>query len=232
MAMIASTLHTPLSDLNPKISGSFSGQSDNELLEQIKARSELALGILMDRHQSLLRSVIGRVVGNTPDIDELIQDVFLFVWHHPESYSSDRGRFSSWLATIARNRAVDRLRKLTAYDRAMERFEIKGRHHSFIFDPVGVALRKVQQNELTLLLGDQLRALPPRQSEAVTLAFYQGFSQREISARLGVPLSTVKTRIKLGLQRLNKNSTCSLDAWHADARPLEKCGRQTPAFQR
>jgi RNA polymerase sigma-70 factor (ECF subfamily) len=230
--MTTSTLHASLSTPNPKISGSFSGQSDNELLAQIKARSELALGILMDRHQTLLRSVIGRVVGNTPDIDELVQDVFLFVWHHPEAYSSERGRFSSWLATIARNRAVDRLRKLTAYDRAMERFEIRGRHQSFILDPVGVALRKVQQNELTVLLGDQLRDLPPRQSEAVTLAFYQGFSQREISARLGIPLSTVKTRIKLGLQRLNKNSNPGLDAWHGDERPLENSGRQPHAFQR
>src|SRR6187397_1260255 len=95
--------------------------TDEQLMGRIKAQEDSALAHLYRRHFALLRTVISRVLNNDHDVDDLVQEVFLEVWRQAEHYSEEKGKALGWLVTLARRRAIDRVRKKQAYYRAQER---------------------------------------------------------------------------------------------------------------
>ena len=142
-----------------------------------------------------------RVLGDVQAAEEVVQDVFLRVWRKPDHYDTARGRFLTWLLSIARNRAIDEHRSRGR----RQRFEVG----SAPLEDDGLRGDDSDDPALAALLSDQrttvraaLAGLPPEQRSAIELAYYGGLTQQEIAQKLGEPLGTVKTRIRLGMQKM------------------------------
>jgi len=189
--MLYSFDHTQLNtDATPAL-------SDEYLMARIKARNEGALAELYRRHVPMLRSVIARVINNENDIDDLVQEIFVELWNRADYYSEEKGKALGWIVTLSRRRAIDRLRKKQAYHRAEERLQREPVSwvHTSAHDDVGT-------NELTAIFKRLFAQLPDAQREALFLAYYSGMSQREIAAKTGIPLGTIKTRLELALRKV------------------------------
>lgn len=175
--------------------------SDETLMKAITARQQIALRELYQRYGKTLKSVITRVVHEETEADDVLQEIFLQIWKEAGNYSPKAGRPLGWVVTLARRRAIDRLRRRQAYCRAKDRFEfhvgqqpgarVTGQIND---DLIGSDLRR--------FLERQLSTLPEHQRQVIELSFFEGRSHREISHLTGTPLGTVKTRLELGLRKL------------------------------
>jgi RNA polymerase sigma-70 factor, ECF subfamily len=175
--------------------------SDAQLMARIQERDETALTFLYRRHTAYMRAVIGRILANSHDVDDLLDEVYLEIWNRAATYDSSKGKPLGWMITMARRRAIDRVRRQQAYNRAEERLRLStSREPETAWHEGGDDLASA--NERAETLQRLLQSLPEAQREAVKLAFYGGLSQREISARLKVPLGTIKTRLELGVRKL------------------------------
>lgn len=176
---------------------------DLELMQGLLERDPSALERLHQRYHALLRSVIMQVLYDPVEADDVLQEVFLQIWDRAENYSSEKGKLASWLCTLARRRAIDRVRQHTAYRRATDRYEVSCTHTDQEQIATHSVERDVHQNELRGFLQAHLDSLPPSQEQAIRMAFLEDRSQREISVLTKTPLGTVKTRIELGIKKLN-----------------------------
>jgi RNA polymerase sigma-70 factor, ECF subfamily len=172
--------------------------TDGALLRQVSDRRPEALGALYNRYAPALLALGKRILGNTSDAEEVLQEVFLYVWNHPSRYDSTRSSVSTWLILIARSRAIDRLRTRKVVERTHD--------SSAQENPAGHAspesLETVFIHERRERLRQELGKLPPEQKQVLELAFYDGLSQSEIAARASLPLGTVKTRTLLAMKKL------------------------------
>ncbi len=165
------------------------------LVQRLIDRDQSALSELYQQFSGLVYSIAMRVVQNSVLAEEVAQDTFLKVWYQPENWDPQRGRFVSWLLAITRYTAIDRLRRegRRPLQNAVELDDIRLGQRGLVDDP--------QWQE-----GQELRALmerlPPEQVEVIELAFFQGMSHSEMAEYLNLPLGTVKTRVRLGLQKL------------------------------
>jgi RNA polymerase sigma-70 factor, ECF subfamily len=173
---------------------------DEVLMKDISHRRHDALAELYGRHSKRLRATIDGVVHEEAEADDVLQEIFLQVWEEAGRYSPKAGKPLGWMVTIARRRAIDRLRRRQAYSRARERYEKRVVQDSQT--PRRDAAESFVRNDLRQFLKKNIRALPQFQREAVELAFFNGLSHREIAAATNSPLGTVKTRLELGLQKL------------------------------
>jgi len=182
--------------------------TDEELMERIQAREEAALAILMRRYQAMLRSVIGRMIANDQDVSDVLEEVFLGVWNQAANFDTKKGKAIGWVITMARRRAIDRVRRCQAYDRAEKRFRL-----STETGGSNLALDDVEEHAANAdcagIFRDLLGALPEAQRDVVKLAFYRGLSQREIARETGIPLGTIKTRLELGVKKL-RAAVCAM----------------------
>ena len=176
---------------------------DEMLMQEITQRRQQALKELYSRYARSLRALIGSVVHEESEADDVLQESFLQIWREAHHYSPKAGKPLGWVITIARRRAIDRVRRRDSYRRAKQRFEdeIKPQAQS---TRTGKTETEVTQSDLRSFLGKQLQTLPPVQREAVELAYFRGLSQREIAATTNTPLGTVKTRLQLGLRKLTQ----------------------------
>jgi RNA polymerase sigma-70 factor, ECF subfamily len=175
--------------------------SNEQLLERIKQRDELALQELFARHRGLLQTVVGRIVPNDTDRDEVIQDCMLEVWNHAESYDSTKGQALGWLVTLLRRRGIDRVRRIGAYWRAQERLRLETEGDAGAAVQCG-ADEEASQVDRADAIARLIANLPPTQQEVVRLTYFQGLSQRNIAKRTAIPLGTIKTRLELGIRKL------------------------------
>jgi RNA polymerase sigma-70 factor (ECF subfamily) len=170
-----------------------------DLMGRLIERDQSALSELYDQFGRLVFSIALRVVQNPMLAEEITQDTFLKLWHQPASWDPDRGKFVSWLLTITRYTAIDRLRKE----------QRRPLHHAVELDEVRLGKRGHIDDEPWLdarLLRAHIQRLPQEQLEVIELAFFEGLTHSELAERLGLPLGTVKTRIRLGLQKLRSYS--------------------------
>jgi len=175
--------------------------TDEQLMARIQGRDEAALAAMYHRHTPILRTVISRVVHNESDVDDLLQEVFLEMWNRAQSYDETKGKVLGWLVTLARRRAIDRVRRRQAYARAEERLRLETEHEPHItrFHGVEEDVNAADRSEVFRRL---LATLPVSQREALQLAYYRGLSQREIAAKTGIPLGTIKTRLELAVRKI------------------------------
>jgi RNA polymerase sigma-70 factor (ECF subfamily) len=180
--------------------GGDAGPADEQLMVLVQQGDEAALATLYRRHTAILRTVIARVVHIDADVDDLLQEVFLEVWKRCQTYEENKGKVLGWMITMARRRAIDRVRRRQAYARAEERLRLQTEAED------QVAHYHVEEDaaasERATMLHETMATLPDAQREALQLAFYQGLSQRQIAAKTGVPLGTIKTRLELALRKL------------------------------
>jgi len=176
---------------------------DEMLMQEITQQRQQALKELYSRYARSLRALIGSVVHEESEADDVLQESFLQIWREAHHYSPKAGKPLGWVITIARRRAIDRVRRRDSYRRAKQRFEEEIKPQTQTPRTAGTEA-EVAQTDLRNFLGRQLQTLPPVQREAVELAYFSGLSQREIAATTNTPLGTVKTRLQLGLRKLTQ----------------------------
>jgi len=186
---------------NPTLDSEPTG--DETLMSELVQQRTTALRKLYKRYHTVLHAVAMRVLHDEPDTEEVLQDVFVQLWQKPEKYCERKGKPLGWLITLARRRAIDRVRQRMAYRRATERLEQISRNRTPGVTECHTTDRTAEQTDLREYLEQAMRRLPPPQREAIECTFFNGMSQRQIAAALHLPLGTVKTRIELGLRRLS-----------------------------
>lgn len=172
--------------------------NDAALLRQVAERRSEALGSLYNRYASTLLALAARILGGTPEAEEVLQEVFLHVWNHAGRYDPLRSSVSTWLILIARSRAIDRLRTRKVVERTHENAAL--REPAGHASPEGVESVFIQERRERVR--GEMEKLPPEQRQVLELAFYEGLSQSEIAERAGLPLGTVKTRTLLAMKKL------------------------------
>lgn len=170
---------------------------DRELLEQVAAGQEDAVAALYDRHSRLLFGLVLRIVRDRAEAEEILQEVFYSVWSKAHSYNPALGVPAAWLVRLARNRAIDRVRTNHVRERTHEAAATPMAPDS----PEQAAVRGQQQAGVVGALG----RLPDEQRVLIEQAYYWGWTQSELATRFGLPLGTVKTRIRSGMIALREH---------------------------
>ncbi len=174
---------------------------DPDLLARVAKGDRAAFSRLYEQSSALLFSLAVRIRGDRESATDLLQDVYLEVWRKRIKYDAGRGSPMAWLVTMTRSRAIDRLRS-----RAVKGHGVTDPidHSSAVQLPDGnpSPLDVSASSEVRGLVGKALAELPEAQRKALELAYYQGLSHSEIAATLNEPLGTIKTRIKLGMDKL------------------------------
>ena len=182
---------------------SLASVSDEELMEGLRNRDETALYEFRLRFGRVIRTIVDETLVEENEADDVVQDTFLQVWQRAYHYSRQRGRPLSWVATVARRRAIDRVRRRESYGRAMVNFEA---HAADWGKDISLEKRLIS-SDLRRFLQSKLNCLPVKQREVLELCFFHGLTQREIAVVMATPLGTVKTRLELGLRRMAKQVT-------------------------
>ena len=173
------------------------GVSDEELLAAVGRRDEAAVAALYDRYGRLAFSLAYRILGDQGAAEDVVQDAFLSVWRRAASFQPGRGSVRTWLLSIVHHRAIDRLRGTPGRarrDTALEEV-----------DRVAALDDPWRDVELTLqrdVLKKGLATLPEEQRRTIELAYFGGYTQTEIAGAMGVPVGTVKGRMRIGMQKL------------------------------
>lgn len=167
------------------------------LLERCARQDQEAFAALYDQTASRVHSLVSRILGNPADAEEVTLDVYLQAWREACRFDARRGSVSAWLLTIARSRALDRLRSHASRQKR-ESAPVDFEHPSH--EPSPEVLSAMSEERRTVAAA--IAALPAEHREVIELAYFRGLSQSEMAERLELPLGTVKTRVRLGMMRL------------------------------
>ena len=164
-----------------------SAASDEALMKAISKRKQVALKELYSRYGKTLKAVITHVVHEEAEADDVLQEIFLQIWREASNYSPHAGKPLGWVVTLARRRAIDRLRRRQAYCRAKDRFEEHVEQQPAAWKQSRID-QDITRNDMRHFLEHQMRNLPAYQRQAIELSFFEGLSHREIAARTRTPL--------------------------------------------
>lgn len=180
-----------------------SDPSDLSLLQRIAARDTAAVADLYDRHSRLLFGLILRIVRDRGEAEDILQEAFVRVWTRAETYDARMGGPLPWIVRVARNCAIDRLR--------VRRVRAAVDAPAIGQGAVEAPATGIQTPEAAVLdaerretLGDALAVLPAEQRQLIEAAFFEGYTHGELARRFGLPLGTVKTRIRAGMIAMRK----------------------------
>ncbi|HEY1984058.1 MAG TPA: sigma-70 family RNA polymerase sigma factor [Terracidiphilus sp.] len=167
---------------------------DEALLERVRAKDQNSMTDLFDRYGSMVYSVALRILKDPGNAEDVMQDIFFQLWENPAVFNSSRGSLGAWLLVVARNRAIDSLRRRKPSDS--------------VEDVVLAAKTNLASEAESHSMMDKVRVvlngLPSEQQKSLELAYFEGLSHSEIAAQTGDPLGTVKTRIRSALMSVRK----------------------------
>jgi RNA polymerase sigma-70 factor, ECF subfamily len=166
------------------------GPSDADLVRGAAAGNAACIGELYDRHAGRMKSLAQRIVRAPDEAEDVVQEVFVQAWRQAERFDARRGTVLAWLSIMVRSRSLDRFRRRAT------------RRETSLSEAKAVKERPPRDDLSAWAANDALKGLPADQREPLELAYWQGLSQTEIAERLGLPLGTVKTRMRSGLTRL------------------------------
>jgi RNA polymerase sigma-70 factor, ECF subfamily len=172
-------------------------QQNLSLIEGIIKRDRQALSALYDRYARVIYSVAYRSLGSVEESEEVVMDVFAKIWMTADRYNADKAHVDTWIFMMARSRTLDRLRSKQRRSKLTEAIVVEDLPTSTNDNSVDLELADLRTQILTALA-----TLPPEQRQVLELAYYGGWSHREIAEQTGMALGTVKTRIRLGLEKL------------------------------
>ena len=175
------------------------GATDVQLAEQLAAGDVRALEVLYDRYGPLAYSISVRVLGDPGKAEDVVQEVFLRVWTNAARFDAGKGSLRTWLLTAVRNRSIDFLRGRGAHERSEKEIP------EFVpaTGPGADPWREVSLSMEREAVRQAVESLPSEQKQAVELAYFGGYSYPEIADMIRVPLSTVKGRMRLGMEKLH-----------------------------
>jgi RNA polymerase sigma-70 factor, ECF subfamily len=174
-------------------------EGDAELVRRLQKRDPQALGELYDKYGRLAFSLIYRIVRDVGTAEDLVQETFLRVWNRSQGFDADRGALGGWLLAVARNRAIDYLR--SADGKMRNAVELEETEHPSLYMDLE---KEVLNSDRTRHLRQAMEKLNANQRNAIELAYFEGLSQTEIAERLGQPLGTVKTWVRMALKNLRE----------------------------
>ena len=175
--------------------------TDDELMRRVAQGDSDALAQLFRRYAGAVYSLAYRMLNDREGAEDLLNEVFVRVWRQAPSFDSHRGKFSTWLMSVARNLGIDELRSRRARPQRADPLSPDDPELDLVDETEDVE-RDVWHAERRRLIRQALRELPAAQRQALELAYFEGLTQSEIAERLGDPLGTVKTRVRLGLHKL------------------------------
>lgn len=174
-------------------------QADARLAERIRSGDTAALGELYDRHSAAALATALRVVGDREEAEDVVHDAFVAVWRKIDRFDAERGSLRPWLMTVVRNRAIDRVRARrfnVDVDDADERSLLRTGPNPTWDD----AVRRASAREVRAALAQ----LPDEQRRAIELAYFEGYTYREVADLTGVPAGTANGRLRLALAKLRE----------------------------
>jgi RNA polymerase sigma-70 factor (ECF subfamily) len=177
-------------------------QIDSSMLQAIGQRDVVAFQQFYKKFSGLLYTTIHRVLNDHQDTEDVMQEVLVQIWQKAHLYEPSKGKPLTWVTTLARNRAIDRIRSKQRRARLNDDFEQESRsvQPEFDEDTSDLLISKESDEAVQSAVMD----LTPEQREAIQLAYFNGLTQSEIATRLNEPLGTVKARIRRGVQRLEQ----------------------------
>ncbi|WP_019498924.1 sigma-70 family RNA polymerase sigma factor [Pseudanabaena sp. PCC 6802] len=171
------------------------------LLERITAKDQAALSILYDRYARIIYTLAYRVLGSVEESEEVVLDVFNQVWRIAGTYTAQKGRVDAWLFMLTRSRALDRLRSLARTTKAT----VASEELAMTRSPSDTPEENAILLERSAVVKSALAQLPVEQREVLELAYYKGMTHTQIALATGKSLGTIKTRIRLGLNKLRES---------------------------
>lgn len=175
--------------------------ADEDLVVRAAGGDERSFEVLYDRHGKVAWSLAFRLLGERGAAEDLVQEAFVAVWNGAARYSSTKGSVRTWILSIVHHRAVDRLRQAAAGKRRQEALEQVAAIQPAAPDAADEALDRVAASQVQAALTD----VPDEQLQVLRLAYYGGYTHHEIADMLTLPLGTVKSRMRLGLERVRRN---------------------------
>ncbi|SEP29837.1 RNA polymerase sigma factor [Mucilaginibacter sp. AW1-7] len=172
--------------------------SEDELVLALRKHEKIAVEALYDMYSSSLYGVISRIVVDTAVAEDILQETFVKIWHSFSSYSAEKGRLFTWMVNIARNLAIDKIRSKD-FKNQNKNQEIEN-NVTFIDEQRSTAYKPE-------LMGvkDLVQTLKPEQKSIIDLVYFKGYTHVEAAEELGIPLGTIKTRLRMGIQELRKH---------------------------
>jgi RNA polymerase sigma-70 factor (ECF subfamily) len=172
--------------------------SDVDLLHAIARGDEVALARLYDGYRVILFGLLLRILNSRQEAEDVLQEVFLQVWNKAADFNEERGRPFTWLVTLARSRAIDRIRSLSSRERVVQKAAQE------IIEETSDASEDAIRAQEGRVVRDALRELPEDQQRVLDLAYFEGLTQSEIAKQLETPLGTIKTRMRSGMTKLRE----------------------------
>ena len=180
-------------------------ESDVPLLHAIARGDETALARLYDQYRVILFGLLVRILNSREEAEDVLQEVFLQVWRSAAAFDETRGKPFTWLVTLTRSRAIDRLRSLGARQRLADA-AVQNRS-----EEASDAVKDTFRSEQREVVQRALAELPEEQRHTLQLAYFEGLTQSEIAAKLKAPLGTVKTRMRAALIKLRASLGAHLE---------------------
>jgi RNA polymerase sigma-70 factor, ECF subfamily len=174
---------------------------DGELVQRMSAGDVEALEVLYGRYSRAVFSFAVRIVRDGRVAEEVLQEAFMRSWQQSGRFELNRGTYASWLLSITHNLAIDELRKSQRRPQKADMVDIADVLRSEVDETVNIE-EAAEATELRDVIGAAMGHLPEAQRRVIELAYFEGLSQREIAAFLNEPLGTIKTRMRLGMQKL------------------------------
>jgi RNA polymerase sigma factor (sigma-70 family) len=175
---------------------------DAEIMRRIREGDRSAVDELYERFRRPAFALARRILADDALAEDVLQEVFLSVWRDPAAFDRGRGSVASWLLAVVHHKAVDAVRR----EESQRRRQVMAEDELALDAPM--ATRDVEEEAWSRVVADQVRTalgvLSASQREALTLAYYGGYTQREVAALTGTPLGTVKTRMLAGMRRLRQ----------------------------
>ena len=172
--------------------------ADRETLERVSRGDPAAMEPLYQRFAARAFAICLRILRERHEAEEVLQETFLEIWRRAKEYDPKRGAIEAWVATIARTRAIDHLRTQRTANRVAE----QAQPASVLSTPPAAPDTAASEGQDKVRVAKALKSLPTGQRHALELAYFEGLSHTEIAERTGDPLGTVKTRVRLGMEKL------------------------------
>ena len=180
---------------------SAAAKRDRSVFSRIASGDPEALKTLYNQTSSRAMAIVVRILRNSAEAEEVVQEVYLQIWNNAGRYDAKRGSAAAWVSTISRTRAIDRLRSKGTADRtARAAAQEMGSAPNHPPTPLEEASARHDRERIRRAL----EQLPTEQHEVLELAYFNGLTQPEISEQTGQPLGTVKSRVRLGMERLSQ----------------------------
>ena len=171
--------------------------ADEDLISLVEASDAEAFSTLYDRHSRAAFSLAHRMMGERQAAEDLAQDAFIKVWRGAGSYRAERGSVRTWILSIVHNRGIDHLRSLASRRRTQDKIEASA-PRSQPSEAFAETWRNSQRDQVR----EALNTLPKEQLKILELAYFSGYTHVEIAELMGLPLGTVKGRMRLGLKKI------------------------------